>query len=569
MPIDITKIKAAKKQETTQAQSVATDPVKKEETAKKEVAQELQNKLRGNKANQETAKADLIKKYEEEIGLKHKKAKKYANLELQNLIAKEKVEDTKVFMDKEAYKEAKAEAKDNKYANVTYIKNKKVRELVQSEPERFNGENGFSADKYKERVQSFTGTDYKQNLDERHVTAKKNGISKRAAKKMAKYGGFETEKDLTWLKRAGIVTGGAALGAPLGAGVGYAVMGSTTVTAILNQMISVAYPDKTDIFKNSKIEEFEHSNKKDGALVGSYAGAAGGAVGGAFGAAFTKDNGGKDIFNGINIRAFVEEGARGVRGKDNEQILSKGIEVLKGKGYNTDDIVKCIQVGVAERTNGKANERELIAFYEAAKQMPVKPEEKKKDCDCDEVKKQEPVKKDEFPHEGTEINLEKKDASFNSEIKVRKETETSEVKEQVPRYNFKKGEYPVGVIMAKYGMDYKTAMKYNQQHREKYNLGKNEYTNFIDTPAAITIDGKTYNYNPDAKAPTSDETNPKLVPVDGARTTTKQVTKEKAVGEAYLNGKLIGTVEAKTEAEAKQKAKQLIEQEKQKLQQAK
>ena len=333
---------------------------KKQDEAKK-ADDELQTLLgkAGRKARKER-REELIDDYLG-LGLTKRQATRAAKNQVKNEAAEEKVEKTVVFFDKDEYN-AKKDKLKAEGLKAKYIKNRKVRRMIEENPKDFyltdekgefvldkDGNKIFSSDKYKARIREFTGLDYKQNLDERSAMAKEYGVKKRIAKKAAKYGNFEREKDLTWLYKTGAFVGTVALGATTGA-----VLKGKLSHSLIGQHIA-----------DGSLEPLETVTASGAAAKGAVLGAIAALPAAIALASIVKDNGYKDVFNGLSAEEIVKHGSSGVRGEANKKIVDSVLAM------DLPDEIKAdvMKVAYGQATGKKVNTRELIAAYELAKQL--------------------------------------------------------------------------------------------------------------------------------------------------------------------------------------------------------
>lgn len=410
--------------------AITTQEVKKqkkqEETKKADT--ELQTLL-GNKDAQKARREELIDDYLG-LGLTKRQAKKAAKNQVKNEVTQEEVDRTIVYLDKDEYKKNKD--KDEAAGFIPeYVKNKKVREMVETHPERFyetdkdgklvldeNGNKIFSSDKYKLTMREFTGLDYKLNLDERKAGAKEFGVKKRHMKKAVKYGNFEYERDLTPLYKTGAVVGSLGLGALIGSSVG----------ANFNSNVYGIHADGSKELLGHQSSNAGIVNPIKGALAAAPAAIALGIL--------VKDNGYADVFQGLSAEEIVAQGTSGIKGDANKKIV-QGILDLE---HLPDDLkAEAMKVAYGQATGKKVNERELIAAYELAK----KADEQYAQLDIQPTPPVDP-EPDPTPTPDPEpIEL--------CEYEVCSEEGT-----EPKSYTIKYGNYPSGIIMDMYGVKYGT-----------------------------------------------------------------------------------------------------------------
>lgn len=430
--------------------AITTQEVKKqkkqEETKKADT--ELQTLL-GNKDAQKARREELIDDYLG-LGLTKRQAKKAAKNQVKNEVTQEEVDRTIVYLDKDEYKKNKD--KDEAAGFIPeYVKNKKVREMVETHPERFyetdkdgklvldeNGNKIFSSDKYKLTMREFTGLDYKLNLDERKAGAKEFGVKKRHMKKAVKYGNFEYERDLTPLYKTGAVVGSLGLGALIGSSVG----------ADFNSNVYGIHADGSKELLGHQSSNAGIVNPIKGALAAVPAAVALGIL--------VKDNGYADVFQGLSAEEIVKQGTSGIKGDANKKIV-QGILDLE---HLPDDLkAEAMKVAYGQATGKKVNERELIAAYELAKKadeqlaqldiQPTPPVEP--DPEPTPVPTPVPTPDPEPTPVPTPVPTPEPEPVQLCEYEVCSEEGT-----EPKSYTIKYGNYPSGIIMDMYGVKYGT-----------------------------------------------------------------------------------------------------------------
>lgn len=401
----VSEVKRIESVQTTQ-QTTAVNPVKKAEQDKAKVNEEIQKVLLGDKKAQQTRKQELQTLYTQELSMDAKDAKKAAQNRLADEIAGERIDNTYVFYDKSKYEKLKEE-RDNQYKDlykqyrsegkskkeakrlanadageVTYIKNKKVRAFVDSHKDKFVNEDGtFNQTKYKEELKKWTG-DNKLDLSESRAAGKEYQVKAKTVRKAAGYANFDVQKDKTAAKRALHVAETTAVGTGIGAAVG-AVAGKFikksahgSASDLSGKTIKVPFEGGYVDIAASTLINATGSYKsaigpKAGSLIGAFAGGAGG-----FGAGLAtmhkiKDQGEKDVFNGISAEEIVKEGAKGVDGIANAKIVNG---ILKMENLTDEQKVELFKKHYGENTGKRVTQRELLAAYEEAKQLNEKPQ---------------------------------------------------------------------------------------------------------------------------------------------------------------------------------------------------
>ena len=391
--------------------SQAQQPVSAENTAKKaelekeKVDKELQTALLGSKKAQKERKEELKAQYMKDLGMSNKEAKEAAKSRLDDEVAGERIGNTDVYYNKDEYKEAK-KTRDEEYdklykqyrdegkkrreakklanaeaGEVEYIKSKKVRKFVDTNKEKFFDKNGtFNQDSYKEEIKEWSG-DNKLDLSESRAAGKQYDVKSRTIRKAAKYANFDVQKDKTALKRLGHVAESVGIGAAAGAGVG-AILGphmKTKGLVKMNETFTSTVIDKTTGQVVDKIVTKRPVNvpveDKIGAARGALFGAlTGGAAGLGIGLATmhkVKDQGEKDVFNGISAEEVVKEAGKGVEGTANQKLVDG---ILKMENLTDEQKVNLLKKHYGENTGKRVTQRELLAAYEEAKKLnDVKP----------------------------------------------------------------------------------------------------------------------------------------------------------------------------------------------------
>lgn len=361
--------------------STKPDTKKKLEEKKEEIISfKLPNDVDySKKSERKERKADLEKQYQNlkaeyydersnEVltdKLTKKEAEKFASRQVDNEKRYQEFLNTETFLTKAEYEKAKADQKAGKAyqgKDLTYIKDGDVRRWVQDNKHKFFKDGKFSSDLYKSEIAKWVGTDYKMNLDEKSaVSAGGDRMSKRDAKKAAKYAGIDVEKDLTWLYKTGALVGGVGLGAGVGAIAGGAVVGD----ANFNSYVVGKHQDGT-----WEIIGEQHS-KSDAVSAGRKIGAISGALGALpasiLAAAKLKDEGGKDVFQNSVAAEIVKDpdGIKNVTEKDGCRTIVRAILNLPNLTENQK--IATLEYAYGKNTGKKVNKNELIAAYEAAK----------------------------------------------------------------------------------------------------------------------------------------------------------------------------------------------------------
>lgn len=299
--------------------------------------------------------------------LSDKEAKKFAKRQVDNEKRYQHFLNTQSFMSKEEYEAAvKAQKAGTGYQNVNleYIKDEDVRNWVENNKHKFYKDGKFSSDLYKQEMANWVGTDYKMNLDERAaVSAGGDRMSKGDAKKAAQYAGIDVEKDLTWLKKAGVFVATEAAGAGIGAVTGGIVTGSGN----FHSRVDGIHNDGT--IENLGEQHSKTNAKVRGRQIGAWAGAIGALPAAILAAAQAKDNGEKDVFRNADAEKVVKDpdGIKNVTEKDGCRTIVRAILALPNLTEN--EKIATLEYAYGKNTGKTVNRNELIAAYEAAKKI--------------------------------------------------------------------------------------------------------------------------------------------------------------------------------------------------------
>ena len=249
-----------------------TDPIKREKDVKQQLNAEIQRVLSSKSERKEAVEETKQKflKYGKANGEKvenEKDAQKLAKNYVENEYNKERSQYTTVFMDKEAYKAAEKERKENydklvkqyreeglsrreakKKANAQLPENeylrkgifgqKKTRAFIEDNKEDFYDADGnFSSDKFKQKALEYANTNtakdeetnYHLSLKERRKVAQEEGTQASVIKNIAKKSNLGYERDNTNLYRGLVIAG--ATGAGVAAGPLFASSASSAAAA--------------------------------------------------------------------------------------------------------------------------------------------------------------------------------------------------------------------------------------------------------------------------------------------------------------------------------------------------
>ncbi len=485
--------------------------IDKEKQEQERVDNEIKKELLGDKKAQKERQTELKNQYMQELNLSEKDAKKAAKSRVADEVAGARVENTDVYYDKNEYQKAKDENKKEydasyeKYrqagtsrrkakrlakaeaGEVEYIKNKKVRNFVQAQEKKFFDENGnFDQEEYKEGLREWTG-DNKLDLSESRAAGKQYQVSAKTVRKAARYANFDVQGDKTNAKRALHVLETTAIGAGIGAGAG-ALLGphmttkgilktnETFVSTVIDQTTGKVI-DKIVTKRPLEIPIKDNIGAGTGALYGA---AIGGAAGLGIGLATMhkiKDQGEKDIFNGISAEEVVKEGAKGIDGIGNAKIVNG---ILNMEHLTDEQKVEIFKKHYGENTGKRVTQRELLAAYEEAKKLNVPP---KHDEDDDDI-----------------IIDNDDDIIIDDECKKTPYQDVKVVKKEIPSYPYppKPGEFWEGIIKGKYGIEAGTDELTEAVHELKRLHGITDFTQNIQPPVLHlpeTLNG--YKYNPD------------------------------------------------------------------------
>ncbi len=306
--------------------STVTNPVDKSKQDKEKLNNEIQRELAfksDRKEAQEQVKKEFLNYgYSDGRDTKsEKEADKAAKNYVKNEYYKERSQGTTVFMDKEAYRAAEKERKEQKkqlveqYRNEglsrrearrkanaqlvenEYIKGRKTRTYIEEHRNDFYDENGnFSSDKFKAKAVQFANThtiegeteNYYLSLKERRKVAQDEGVNANVIKNIAKKSNIGYERDNTNLYR------GLAIGAGVAAGVAAGpLFGSSAAAAAASAAAaadSAVAGGSSSSSSSSSAAAASAAASTNGSLIGAGVGAAVGIAA----AALIKDKGNKE-----------------------------------------------------------------------------------------------------------------------------------------------------------------------------------------------------------------------------------------------------------------------------------
>lgn len=436
--------------------------IDKEKHEKERVDAEIKTQLLGSKDAQKQRQTELQNQYMEELNMSKKEAKKAAKSRVADEVAGERVENTDVYFEKSEYEKAKSENKEEyktsyeKYrelgnsrrkakrlakaeaGEVEYIKNKKVRNFVEAQEKKFFDENGkFDQEKYKDGLQEWTG-DNKLDLSESRAAGSQYQVKAKTVRKAARYANYDVQDDKTAAKRALHVAKTTGIGAAIGAGAG-ALLGphmstkgilktnETFVSTVIDGTTGKVI-DKIVTKRPLEIPVKDSIGAGQGALYGALIGGAAGLGAGLATMHKIKDQGEKDIFNGISAEEVVKEGAKGIDGIGNAKIVNN---ILNMENLTDEQKVEIFKKHYGENTGKRVTQRELLAAYEEAKIL--------------NSRKPDPVEDDE---DGIDDDIIIEDCPKTPY------QEEKEVEKEIPSVQYKpeKGEYWASIISSKYGI---------------------------------------------------------------------------------------------------------------------
>ena len=402
MGLEIQKVQAAQNAQ----QTSSTAKVDKKEQEKEKVNNAIKTALIGSKSEQEKRQSELQTKYQNELGLTEKEAEKAAKNRVADEIAGKRIATTTLYFDKEAYDEAKklrdeqydklydkyrAEGKKRREARrlanaeagtVNYIKNKKVREFVNEHQDKFFDENGkFNQENYVKELKLWSG-DNKLDLSESRAAGDKYYVKAKTVRKAADYANFDVQKDKTALKRFIHVAESGAIGAGLGSAAG-AILGPhmktdglvKTKETFVSNVIDKTTGEVIDHIVTERPVELPVEDKIGAKRGAGYGALIGGVSGIGVGLATmhkVKDQGEKDVLNGIAVEEIVKNGPKGVDGIDNAKILAG---IIKMDNLTQQEKIDLLKKHYGENTGKRVTQRELLAAYEEAKRLAAKPNE--------------------------------------------------------------------------------------------------------------------------------------------------------------------------------------------------
>ena len=554
-------------------QTTAVNSAQKAQQEKEKLNNEIQQALLGNTKAQESRKTALAEQYTKELDMTNAEAKKAAQTRVDDEVAEERISGTDVYYNKSEYEKAKAQRDEEydklykkyraegmkrreakKLANaeagtVTYLKNRKVRNFIDENKNRFFNEKGeFDQNKFKTEIKEWSG-DNKLDLSESRAAAEQYDVKAKTIRKSANYANFDVQNDKTALKRLGHVAESTAIGGGVGAAVG-ALLGphmktkgivstkehftSTVIDSATGQVI-----DKITTTRPLNIPVEDKIGAKYGSLYGAISGAAGGLVSGLVTMRNVKDEGEKDVFNGISAEEIVKEKGLGVEGSANKKLVDG---ILKMENLTDEQKVELFKKHYGENTGKRVTQRELVAAYEEAKKLNVPPN----------------------PNNGADPNN-----GSNPDIPVEDECpktpgqEDKIIEKEIPVYQYKpkKGEYWSGIISAKYnlyGKDLKEAVHELKRQHGITDFTLNVQPKVLNLPETLKVGDKNYKLNKDGQVKEKTNSFPPASKYTGKYT--NPVTKETKTVYFYTdcNGKRsrsFDTAEERNAAMEKDKAK--------------
>lgn len=500
-------------------QTSTANSAQKAQQEKEKLNNDIQQALLGNSKAQESRKAALAEQYTKELDMTNAEAKKAAQTRVDDEVAEERISGTDVYYNKSEYEKAKAQRDEEydklykqyraegmkrreakKLANaeageVTYLKNRKVRKFIDENKNRFFNEKGeFDQDKFKTEIKEWSG-DNKLDLSESRAASEQYDVKAKTIRKSAKYANFDVQNDKTALKRLGHVAESTAIGGGVGAAVG-ALLGphmktkgivstkehftSTVIDSATGQVI-----DKITTTRPLNIPVEDKIGAGRGALYGAASGAAGGLVSGLVTMRKVKDEGEKDVFNGISAEEIVKEKGLGVEGSANKKLVDG---ILKMENLTDEQKVELFKKHYGENTGKRVTQRELVAAYEEAKAL-----------NSQESTQQQPTptqEPDPIPEQSqTQSQIDECPNTPGQEDKT--------IENQVPVYQYKpkKGEYWSGIVSAKYnikGNDLKEAVHELKKQHGITNFKLNVQPKVLNLPETLKVGEKEYGLKKDA-----------------------------------------------------------------------
>ena len=501
------------------SQTSTANSAQKAQQEKEKLNNDIQQALLGNSKAQESRKAALAEQYTKELDMTNAEAKKAAQTRVDDEVAEERISGTDVYYNKSEYEKAKAQRDEEydklykkyraegmkrreakKLANaeageVTYLKNRKVRNFIDENKNRFFNEKGeFDQDKFKTEIKEWSG-DNKLDLSESRAASEQYDVKAKTIRKSAKYANFDVQNDKTALKRLGHVAESTAIGGGVGAAVGALLrpkmktkgivkkkehFTSTVIDSATGQVI-----DKITTTRPLNIPVEDKIGAGRGALYGAASGAAGGLVSGLVTMRKVKDEGEKDVFNGISAEEIVKEKGFGVEGSANKKLVDG---ILKMENLTDEQKVELFKKHYGENTGKRVTQRELVAAYEEAKAL-----------NSQESTQQQPTptqEPDPIPEQSqTQSQIDECPNTPGQEDKT--------IENQVPVYQYKpkKGEYWSGIVSAKYnikGNDLKEAVHELKRQHGITNFKLNVQPKVLNLPETLKVGEKEYGLKKDA-----------------------------------------------------------------------
>ena len=449
----------------------------------------LQLNGKKNKQNREVRLNALTEYFKNGgFGLTEKEAKEFAEFALKDEQAEQRVEHTRLYFDKDKYNANKKQDKQEGF-EAEYIKNKTVRKAILARPELFfeqnpdgsfkldeKGQMIFSQAKYNNTLLEHTG-DYRMELSERANLASEMDVKKRHAKKMAKYGNFDYEKDRTWLYRAAGILAGTGLGVLTGG-----LLGNFTHTNVDINALTQAIDSETSELLGEKLKDIHisKSNLKRYAAVGGLSSL----LPSIALSMFIKDRGKSSIMQ-TTAENIVHNGVASVKGEDNKKMVSGILELMDAAGLKDEQKIRLIEITQGIASGKHTTERELAVLGKEMKAiLTLPPEKDEKDVKPEpDSTKPDPTKPDPTKPAPTKPDPVQTEPAIVYGKRIQPRTETTTKTEDIFQYHHTAGEYWAGIAKEMYGVDDATAYKLGKELKKRHGFAPSS----ADMPKIVNI----------------------------------------------------------------------------------
>ena len=501
------------------------------------------------------------------FGLSEKEAKEFAEFALKDEQAEERVEHTKLYFNKDLYEKNK-KADEEAGFEAKYIKKKAVRKAILARPELFfeqnqdgsfkldeKGQMIFSQAKYNNTLLEHTG-DYRMELSERANLASEMDVKKRHAKKMAKYGNFDYEKDRTWLYRAAGILAGTGLGVLTGG-----LLGNFTHTNVDINALTQAIDSETSELLGEKLKDIHisKSNLKRYAAVGGLSSL----LPSIALSMFIKDRGKSSIMQ-TTAENIVHNGVASVKGEDNKKMVSGILELMDAAGLKDEQKIRLIEITQGIASGKHTTERELAVLGKEMKAiLTLPPEKDKKDVKPEpDSTKPDPTKPVPTKPDPTKPNPTKPDPVQTEPAivygkRIQPRTETTTKTEDIFQYHHTAGEYWAGIAKEMYGVDDATAYKLGKELKKRHGFAplSADMPKIVNIPKELLGHTRKYDNEDEVKRIRSTE------PSDGRQRATSSFKPKTQTVETQVYDGYVSKQEGNNQPEEKQVKTGMKEQE--------